>query len=106
MRQIAGSFHQHQKTRLVTKLRGARERIRETQGKCEGRKSYAERDPELVLAAKRSRRRSPKEHRRSLREIARELAATGYTNKRGAAHSASCVKSMIEGLSPVQLRRR
>jgi hypothetical protein len=34
-----------EKTRLVTKLRRARERIRETQGKCEGRKSYAEHDP-------------------------------------------------------------
>jgi hypothetical protein len=45
MRQIVGSFDQYEKTRLVTKLRGARERIRETQGKCEGRKSYAERDP-------------------------------------------------------------
>src|SRR5215471_10413453 len=72
MRQIAGSFAQYEKTRLVTKLRGARERIRETQGKCEGRKSYAERDPQLVLAAKRLHRRSPKGHRRSLREIARE----------------------------------
>jgi DNA invertase Pin-like site-specific DNA recombinase len=78
MRQIAGSFAQFEKTRLVTKLRGARERIRETQGKCEGRKSYAERDPELVLAAKRLHRRSPKGHRRSLREIARELATMGY----------------------------
>jgi hypothetical protein len=67
MRQIAGSFAQYEKTRLVTKLRGARERIREASGKCEGRKSYAERDPELVLAAKRLHRRSPKGHRRSLR---------------------------------------
>jgi hypothetical protein len=31
--------------------------------------------PELVLAAKRLHRRSPKGHRRSLREIASELAA-------------------------------
>lgn len=60
MRQIAGSFSQYEKTRLVPKLRGARERIREASGKCEGRKSYAERDPELVLAAKRLHRRSPK----------------------------------------------
>ncbi len=96
MRQIAGSFAQFEKTRLVAKLRGARERIRATQGKCEGRKSYAERDPELVLAAKRLHRRSPKGHRKSLREIARELAAMGYTNKRGAAYSASCVKSMAQ----------
>jgi hypothetical protein len=68
--------------------------------KCEGRKSYAERDPALVLAAKRLHRRSPKGHRRSLREIASELAVIGYTNKRGAPYSASCVKSMVEGPTP------
>ena len=100
MRQIAGSFSQYEKTRLVLKLRGARERIRETSGKCEGRKSYAERDPELVAAAKRLHRRSPKGHRRSLRDIARELMAMGYANKRGAQYSASCIKSMVEGPSP------
>jgi DNA invertase Pin-like site-specific DNA recombinase len=87
MRQIAGSFAQYEKARLVTKLRGARERVREALGKCEGRKSYAERDPELVLAAKRLHRRSPKGHRRSLREIAKELAAMGYTNKSGEQYS-------------------
>lgn len=32
MRQIAGSFAQYEKTRLVTKLRGARECIREASG--------------------------------------------------------------------------
>jgi DNA invertase Pin-like site-specific DNA recombinase len=99
MRQIAGSFAQYEKTRLVTKLRGARERLREANGKCEGRKSYAERDPELVQAAKRLHRRSPKGHRRSLREIASELQAMGYANKRGAPYSASCVKSMVDGPS-------
>jgi hypothetical protein len=36
MRQIAGSFAQYQETRLVTKLRGARERIRETQENTRG----------------------------------------------------------------------
>jgi hypothetical protein len=99
MRQIAGSFAQYEKTRLVTKLRGARERIREASGKCEGRKSYAERDPALVLAAKRLHRRSSKGHRRSLRGIARELTVMGYTNERGAPYSASCIKSMVEGPS-------
>jgi DNA invertase Pin-like site-specific DNA recombinase len=97
MRQIAGSFAQYEKTRLVTKLRGARERIREAKGKCEGRKSYVERAPELVLVAKRLYRRSPKGHRRSLRGIASELAAMGYRNKKGEPYSASCVKSMVEG---------
>jgi hypothetical protein len=37
-----------------------------------------------------------KGHRRSLRDIARELAGMGYVNKRGAPYSASCVKSMVE----------
>ncbi len=100
MRQIAGSFAQYEKTRLVTKLRGARERLREANGKCEGRKSFAERDPELVLAAKRLHRRSPKGRRRSLREIAKELHTMGYSNKRGEPHSASSIKSMVEGPSP------
>jgi DNA invertase Pin-like site-specific DNA recombinase len=96
MRQIAGSFAQYEKTRLVTKLRGARERIREAQGKCEGRKSYSERDPDLVLAAKRLHRRSPKGHRRSLRQIAQELHAMGYANRQGRPYSAS----WIEGPTP------
>jgi hypothetical protein len=30
----------------VAKLKAARDRKREREGKCEGRKSYAERDPE------------------------------------------------------------
>jgi DNA invertase Pin-like site-specific DNA recombinase len=96
MRQIAGSFSQYEKTRLVAKLRGARERLREANGKCEGRKSYAERDPELVAAAKRLHRKSPKGGRRSLRDIARELATMGFVNKRGVPYSASCIKSMLE----------
>jgi DNA invertase Pin-like site-specific DNA recombinase len=100
MRQIAGSFAQYAKTRLVTKLRGARERVREVKGKCEGRKSFAERDPELVLAAKRLHRRSSKGHRRSLREIALELHQLGYRNKRGEPYSASCIKSMVDGPTP------
>jgi hypothetical protein len=66
----------------VSKLRCARERIRERAGNCEGRKSYA--DPELVAAAKRLHRWAPKGGRRSLREIASELETMGYTNKGGA----------------------
>jgi len=88
MRQIAGSFAQYEKARVVAKLRTARERVRETKGKCEGRKGYLERDPELVAQAKRL-------HRRSLREIARELAAMGHVNKSGRPYSASCIRSML-----------
>jgi hypothetical protein len=49
-----------------------------------------------VVAAKRLHRRSPKGHRRSLREIARQLALMGFTNNSGAPYSASCIKSMVD----------
>ena len=42
IRQILGSVAQFEKSNLVSKLRGARERIREKNGKCEGRKSLEE----------------------------------------------------------------
>jgi hypothetical protein len=65
-------------------------------GKCEGRKSWAEINPELVREAKRMRRRSPKGHQRSLRDVAAELAKLGFVNQRGAEFPASSIASMIE----------
>jgi DNA invertase Pin-like site-specific DNA recombinase len=56
MRQIAGAFAEYEKTRLVAKLRVARERKRSATGKCEGRKSHTEINPALVLEAERLRR--------------------------------------------------
>jgi DNA invertase Pin-like site-specific DNA recombinase len=95
MRQIAGAFHGYEKARLVAKLKAARERKRAAVGKCEGRKSWAEINPGLVIQAKRLRRRSPKGHQRSLRDVAAELAKLGFVNERGGAFSPSSVKSMI-----------
>ena len=91
MRQIAGSFAEYEKARLVAKLKAARERKRATSHahKCEGRKSWAEINPELVREVKRLRRRSPKGHQRSLREVAAELAALGCLNERGVMFSAA-----------------
>jgi DNA invertase Pin-like site-specific DNA recombinase len=94
MRQIAGAFHEYEKARLVAKLRAARERKRADAGKCEGRKSWAEINPELVLEAKRLRRRSLKRHQRSLRDVAAELAKRGFVNQRGSEFSASSVHAM------------
>jgi DNA invertase Pin-like site-specific DNA recombinase len=52
MREIAGAFHQYETARLVTKLKAARQRKREAVGK-EGRKSWAEINPDMVAAARR-----------------------------------------------------
>jgi DNA invertase Pin-like site-specific DNA recombinase len=95
MRQIAGSFAEYEKARLVAKLKSARDRKRATAGKCEGRKSWAELNPDLVREAKRLRRRSPKGHQRSLREVAEELARLGYKNERGAVFNAASITSML-----------
>jgi DNA invertase Pin-like site-specific DNA recombinase len=97
MRQIAGSFAEYEKARLVAKLRVARERKRAADGKCEGRKSWAEINPKLVHEAKRLRRRSPKGHQRSLRGVAAELAKLGFVNERGGAFSPSSVASIVGG---------
>jgi hypothetical protein len=94
MRQIVGAFHEYEKARLVAKLRGARERRRLTVGKCEGRKSWSEINPELVREAKRPRRRSPKGHQRSLREVANELGKLGYRDERGVMFHPASIASM------------
>ena len=62
----------------MAKLKAARDRKRARDGKCEGRRSHREMNPELVALAKRLRRRNPKTgERRSLRSIAVELAKLG-----------------------------
>ena len=93
--QIAGAFAQLEKARLVAKLKTARERRRAETGKCEGRKSHAEINPELVQHVMRLRRRSPNGQRRSLRDIAAELARLGFRNERGTPFSAASVQSML-----------
>jgi DNA invertase Pin-like site-specific DNA recombinase len=103
MRQIAGAFAQLEKARLVGKLRHGREDKRAEHGKCEGRKSHAEMRPDAVREAKRLHRASPKNgERRSLRKIAAELAAMGYTNERGRAFNPKSIKAMIDGRAPVK----
>src|SRR5215472_12311465 len=91
MRQIAGSFAQYEKARLVAKLKAARDRIREQTGKCGGRKSYAEARPETVELAKQLRRDG-----HTFREIPSELAAQGHLTSRGKPYAVSAIQSMLD----------
>ncbi|BBO06293.1 serine recombinase [Bradyrhizobium ottawaense] len=102
VRQVLGAIAQFEKATTVAKLRAARQRKREAIGKVEGRKSWAELDPELVATAKRLRRRSPKGHQRSLRQVADELAKLGFTNERGVRFSASSIASMVSAKTSPQ----
>ena len=95
VRQVLGAISEFDKAMTVAKLRGARERKRREAGKCEGRKSHAERNPELVALVRQLRRRRLKGGQRSLREISAELAARGITNERGHAFSAASIASML-----------
>src|SRR6266404_2932157 len=72
MRQVAASFAQYEKARMVAKLKGARDRAAQKAGKrVEGRKGYDDTNPDLVKQAKRLARKSPRTGKaRSLREIA------------------------------------
>ena len=66
--------------------------MRRRDGKCEGRKSYAERNPDMVALAKEIKGQGG---RVSLRDVAASLAAKGHTTPSGKPYSASAVASML-----------
>jgi DNA invertase Pin-like site-specific DNA recombinase len=96
VRQILGAVAEFDKAMTVAKLKGARDRARREHGKCEGRKSYAERagGQELVALAL-ELHRSPEGRPLSLRKVAAALAARGYVTPSGKHYSASAVASML-----------
>ncbi len=93
IRQILGAVSEFDKAMTVAKLRGARERVRRIEGKCEGRKSYAERDASLVAKARELR--GTEGRPKSLRKIAAGLAGLGYVTPSGKHYSPSAVASML-----------
>ena len=73
---------QFEKAALVAKLKAARERRKDTTGKCGGRPSLAESSPQIVALARKLRRYPLDGRKRSLREVAVELEAAGLRNQR------------------------
>ena len=96
IRQILGAVSEFDKAMVVAKLKGARDRARRERGKCEGRKSYAERSggQELISLA-RQLHSNPKGRPHSLRKVAAGLAEHGFVTPSGRAYSASAVASML-----------
>src|SRR5689334_3756827 len=102
VRQVLGAIAQFEKASTVAKLKAARDRKRARDGKCEGRKSHVEMNPELVALVKRLRRRSPKTgERKSLRAIACELARLGHMNVNGRPFAAESIQAMLRS-APVR----
>ena len=95
VRHMLGAVAQFEKATLVAKLKGARDRKIDAGHKCGGRKSYAERDPQMVALAQYLR--GGNGHRPyPLLAVAADLAAYGYTTPSGKPYSASAVQSMLD----------
>jgi hypothetical protein len=67
----------------------------------QGRKSYAERDPEAVRLAKRLHRYPVNGKRRSLRQVSAALASAGLLASSGKPYDAKSIARMVE--APLRL---
>ncbi len=90
IRQILGAVAQFDKTTLVNKLRGARDRKRRQTGRCEGNPAWAPVSEGVVAAARAARARGL-----SLRKVAAELASQGLVAPSGSAYGAQSIKRMV-----------
>ncbi len=95
VRQVLGAVAQFEKATTVAKLAAARKRKRIANGKCEGRKSLSETNPEAVALAKSLRRKRPKGGQMSLRAISAEMAKQGFLNGRGMPFNHKSIASML-----------
>jgi DNA invertase Pin-like site-specific DNA recombinase len=107
-RQILSAIAEYQREEIVFNLSVSRERKKtqnkernyvtlKGEGKCEGRKSKKELQPELVRLVKKLRKRNWKtKRRRSLRKISQHLFELGYVNERGNPYSAQSISDMVK----------
>jgi DNA invertase Pin-like site-specific DNA recombinase len=98
VRSILGAVSEFQKAEIVLKLRVARDRKRTATGKCEGRKSHAEANPNAVAMARKLHRKDRTTgERMSSRAIAAQLAAAGHMARSGKPYGSSAILSMLRG---------
>lgn len=96
IRTVLSGVSQFEKAMLVSKLRGARERMRASGRKVEGRKSHAELRPGAVALARKLYRRNPHTgKRRALRKIAALLGEQGHVSTTGKPFGPSAIQSML-----------
>lgn len=98
MRQMLGAFFQYEKTLLVAKLRGARQRIRAREGHCEGRKRYGTMpgEPEVIQHI-----RALREDGLALDKIAEKLNLEGVKPRAGAKWYPTSVSRILSaGIAP------
>jgi DNA invertase Pin-like site-specific DNA recombinase len=92
-RQIMGAIAQYDKTMIVMKLRGARQRMKAKMGRCEGAKPYGSLPGEDAVLGE-MRRMAADGH--SMAAIARELNSRGVMPRRGKAWHPYAVSRILE----------
>ena len=104
VRQMLGAIAQHDKQRLVLKLRASRTAVRRARGFCEGRTPYGWREGErAVLERMRALRRKPvKGARASFQAVADTLNAEGTLNRDGRPWSASRVHAVLHRAAAIE----
>jgi DNA invertase Pin-like site-specific DNA recombinase len=95
VRQVLGAIAEYDKEMTVQKLRAARSRKRALNGKCEGRKSYLETDPEVIAEIKRLRRKPKNGKRLSLQKTVDALNTAGYKTATGLEFTLPIIKNII-----------
>ena len=91
VRQILGAVSQFEKSGLVAKLKAARDKRIPKGIKCGGRKTYLERDPQMVTLAKELAKNGL-----TLVAIAAELEKAGYVQKNKKRYSHVAVMRMVK----------
>jgi DNA invertase Pin-like site-specific DNA recombinase len=93
MRQIAGAFAQYEKSRLVAKLKAARDRKAAAGGKAGGRYGYSREAPEALAVARELRAEGL-----SLRAISAALAERGLLTSGGKPYRPTSIAKMVAGV--------
>ena len=97
VRSILGAVSEFEKSSLVAKLKAARVRKRRETGRCEGRKSVVEKNPELLKQARRLRRKNPVSGKQfSYQRVSDELFKLGFTTASGKAFQQDFIYRMLK----------
>jgi DNA invertase Pin-like site-specific DNA recombinase len=92
MRQLMGAVAQYDKSQIVLKLRGARQRMKAKTGRCEGRKPYGTREGEADVI---ERMRQLLSQGMASRQIAAALSGDGVPTRTGSGWWRGCTVRRI-----------
>jgi DNA invertase Pin-like site-specific DNA recombinase len=92
IRQVMGAVSQYDKSQIVLKLRGARQRMKAATGRCEGRKPYGHRDGEAAVIERMEQLRSSG---MAYRQIAKALNTEGVATRTNGKRWRGCTVNSI-----------